>query len=262
MLVDSHCHLNLDGLSEQTSNVIHRARKVGVEYFLSVCCDLEEIPDLQKIASLDEKVFISVGVHPNVEFHEEREPSIEDLVKFSSYKHVIALGETGLDYFRTSSGQDWQKERFRNHIRASVESKKPLIIHSRAAPQDTINIMKETEAHNAGGVMHCFSENWETAKAALDMGFYISFSGNVTFKRSDDLRDIAKQIPNDRILIETDSPYLAPVPYRGTLNEPSLIINTAQMLADLRSVSLEEFAELTTSNFFRLFKSAKNLDNE
>jgi TatD DNase family protein len=253
-LVDSHCHINFDPLGEETGAVLQRARENGVQHMLCVSVNLEDYPQVLELARQHENVFASAGVHPNEK--EGRDPTTEELVDLARDPAVVAIGETGLDYFRSEEAMDWQHERFRKHIRAAIAAGKPLIIHTRDAARDTMDILREESARDAGGVMHCFVEDWEVATQALDIGFYISFSGIVTFKNAGDLREVARKVPRDRILVETDSPYLAPVPYRGKTNEPSYVRFVAEALAELRKEDLEEFCEQTTDNFFRLFSSA------
>ncbi|MBX3708857.1 MAG: TatD family hydrolase [Gammaproteobacteria bacterium] len=255
-LVDSHCHLDLLDLTldhGSLDQVLSRAQAHGVQYFLNVCVKLSDFPLLLRTAEAYPFVSASVGSHPN-EQHEE--VSLDALVKLAENNKVVAIGETGLDYFRSTGDLAWQRDRFRTHIHAAKESQKPLIIHTRDAKQDTIHIMQEEDASQAGGVMHCFTEDWDTAKQALDLNFYISFSGIVTFKNATTIQEVAKRVPMDRILIETDSPYLAPHPQRGKPNEPSYIRYTAEYIASLRNMNIDEFAAQTTQNFFRLFKGA------
>jgi len=254
LLVDSHCHLNFDPLGDNVVEVLRRARENGVGHMLCVSVDIENYPQVLALAEQHSNVFASVGVHPN---HRDcHDPKADELIELATSNHVVAIGETGLDYFRSEGEQDWQQQRFRQHIAASRESGKPLIIHMREAAKDTLEIMKTDQARDAGGVMHCFADDWETAHAALDMGFYISFSGIVTFKSAESLREVALKVPADRLLVETDSPYLAPVPYRGKSNEPAWVKYVAECLAQLRQTSYEQFAEITTGNFFRLFSHA------
>lgn len=257
MIVDSHCHLNClkdaDDIGGVTSYV-DRAREQGVSHFLCVSIDWETYPVVKSIATQIENVFASVGVHPN---HDEGyEPSLDDLLGQAQAKEVIAIGETGLDYFRSEGDLKWQRDRFATHIAASRQCGKPLIIHTREAQKDTIDMMRSEKAIDAGGVMHCFTESWEMAKDAMDMGFYISFSGIVTFKSATQLQDVARRVPLDRMLVETDSPYLAPVPFRGKQNEPAYVKNVVDFVAELRGVHAEEIAAATTENFFNLFNSA------
>lgn len=254
MLVDSHCHLDridLTPYDNDLGNAIRAAEENGVERILCVAIDRGNIPDVLAIAERFPNVYASVGVHPNED--DPVEVTAEELLRLAQHPRVIAIGETGLDYFRSDEGQEWQIQRFRNHISAAKQCGKPLIIHSRDARADTIRVMREEGAEEAGGVMHCFVEDWETARAALEMGFYISFSGIVTFRNAEELREVAKQVPADRLLVETDAPYLAPVPHRGKSNQPAWVRDVAQLLAEIRGVSLEELAAQTTGNFNRLF---------
>jgi TatD DNase family protein len=258
MLVDSHCHLNLLDLSEfeqDLDKVIHLAHANGVDKMLCVCVELQDIPELYKIAERYADVKISVGVHPNTDM--KKEPDAEYLAQLAQHPACIAIGETGLDYYRTETeaARQLQCVRFREHIRASLATQKPLIIHTRQAADDTLLVMKEEHADEIGGVMHCFSENWEVAQRALDLNFYISFSGIVTFKNAEQLRDVAQKVPLDRILIETDSPYLAPVPFRGKQNHPALVKYVAIALSELRGETFEKIAAQTTDNFNRCFRS-------
>lgn len=222
---------------------------------LCVSVNLEDFPEVKSLAEQFDHVFASVGVHPC--YQDVQEPTIELLIELGSDKRIVAIGETGLDYFRTE-GEDmaWQHQRFRNHIAAGRALNKPLIIHTRAAADDTMRMLKEEGADECRGVMHCFAENWDVAKKALDLGFYISFSGIVTFKSATEVQEVAKKCPADRILVETDAPYLAPVPHRGKLNEPAYVAHTAQFVADLKGIPQEEFAATTTDNFFNLFTHA------
>lgn len=255
-LVDSHCHLNLLDLSPDDNNlnkVIERAQANDVHYFLNVCVKLSDFPQLLKTAEAYPFVSTSVGLHPN-EMDEQVDEST--LIQMAQPNKVVAIGETGLDYFRSTGDLNWQHERFRAHIRAAKFLKKPLIIHTRDAKQDTLRIMKEEGANEIGGVMHCFTEDWETAKQALDLNFSISISGIVTFKSATVIQEVAKHLPMDRMLIETDSPYLAPNPHRGKPNEPAYVRHTAEYIANLRNMPVEELATQTTENFFNLFRGA------
>lgn len=257
MLIDSHCHLNFIDLTDfnnDLNQVISRARELGVVHFLSVCVELNDYPILCQIAETYPDISISVGLHPNSLIAVE--PTADQLVNLAKHPACIAIGETGLDYYRTetASAQEIQKLRFRAHIQASLASSNPLIIHTRQAAKDTLLLMKEERAEDIGGVMHCFAEDWDVAKRALDMNFYISLSGIVSFKNATALHEVAKKIPKDRLLIETDSPYLAPVPYRGKQNHPALVKYVALALSELRQVSYEEIAQQTTENFYRCFK--------
>ncbi len=256
-LVDSHCHLDFDPLGEQLVEVLARARDAGVGHMLCVSVTLEKYPKIQEITEQYSHIFSSVGVHPNE--REGRDPDVDELVKLAANPSVVAIGETGLDYYRSQGDMRWQQDRFRRHIRAARQARKPLIIHTRDATQDTLAIMREENAGLAGGVMHCFTESWDVAKAAMDLGFYISFSGIVTFANANALREVAAKVPDDRLLVETDSPYLAPVPYRGKTNEPAYVKHVAERLAEVRGVALDHIATVTTQNFFNLFQSAQRL---
>lgn len=254
-LVDSHCHIDFPNFAEQRDELLVNAAKAGVEYMLCVAVNLEDYPNVLELARNHENLFASVGVHPNTT--EGEDPSVARLVELGSDADVIAIGETGLDYFRSSGDLDWQRQRFIRHIQAARELQKPIIVHSRNAPEDTIKILRDANASEASGVMHCFTGDYEMAKASLDMGFYISFSGIVTFRNATDLAEVSKKIPLDRILVETDAPYLAPVPMRGKENQPAFVRHTAEFLAGLRNLPFNEFAATTTENFFRLFSTAK-----
>jgi TatD DNase family protein len=251
MYVDSHCHLDFPELSERLPEVLANMAAAEVEHALCVSVTLEDWPRVAAIARAHPQLSASVGVHPDSSDVEE--PSVERLVALSRTEKIVAIGETGLDYFRASGDMSWQRERFRTHIRAARECGKPLIIHTRAAAEDTLRIMREEGAGEAGGVMHCFTEDWETAQAAMDLGFHISISGIVTFKNAAVVRDVAARVPDERLLIETDSPYLAPVPFRGKTNEPARVIHVAATVAVLRDTPVEAVAATTTANFNRLF---------
>ena len=253
-LVDSHCHINFDPLGDEVEQVIARAVEAGVNHMLCVSVNLEDYPQVLELATRFDNVFASVGVHPNEQ--EGHDPDVEELTALASDPHVVAIGETGLDYYRTEEKMDWQHDRFRVHIEAAKQSAKPLIVHTRDSSADTLQLMEEEGARDAGGVMHCFVEDWDTAKRAMDLGFYISFSGIVTFKNAKELQEVARKVPLDRMLVETDSPYLAPVPFRGKTNEPAYTRNVAEFIASLRDISLEEVATNTTHNFYQLFRSA------
>ena len=256
VLVDSHCHIDFPNFAGQRDELLANAAKAGVGYMLCVAVNLEDFPNVLELARSHANLFASVGVHPNTTDAED--PSVARLVQLGSDADVIAIGETGLDYFRSSGDLDWQRQRFATHIQAAKELEKPIIVHSRNAPKDTIKILQDGNANEAGGVMHCFTGDYEMAKASLDLGFYISFSGIVTFKNATDLAEVSKKIPLDRMLVETDAPYLAPVPMRGKENQPAFVRHTAEFLAGLRNLSFEEFATITTENFFRLFTTAKS----
>lgn len=254
-LVDSHCHINFEPLGDDVAAILDAAKLQEVETFLCVAINLEAFPEVLSLAERFEEVYASVGVHPNE--RDVREPSVDELVTLSAHQRVIAIGETGLDYFRSEGDLDWQRERFRRHIRAANSAGLPIIVHCRDAADDTMTILREEGADGCGGVMHCFAEDWHTASQALDLGFYISFSGIVTFKSAETLRDVARRVPEDRILVETDAPYLAPVPMRGKTNQPAYVRHTAECVAALRDCSLEAIATATTDNFFRLFGKAR-----
>jgi TatD DNase family protein len=254
MLIDSHCHLNFPELAQNIHAIRQSMHDERVGYALCVSVTLDKFPEILNLAKQYENFYASVGVHPDYEHIEE--PTIDTLVTLADHPKVIAIGETGLDYFRLKGDLEWQRERFRTHIRAAIIAGKPLIIHTRNAVDDTLKIMREEGVERAGGVLHCFTESLEMALAAIEMGFYISFSGIVTFKNALDLKEVAKQIPLERLLVETDSPYLAPVPFRGKTNQPAYVKYVAQEIANLRGISVEEVAEVTTANFFTLFKQA------
>lgn len=255
-LVDSHCHLDRLNLDKHGSlaAAIQAAHDNGVGHMLCVAINLEQLPGMIAAVEGFDEVSISVGVHPTET--EGHDPSVEELLELARHPKVVAIGETGLDYYHCKGDMGWQHDRLRRHIEAAKQCRKPLIIHTRESGADTLRILEEEDARDAGGVMHCFVEDWATAKRALDIGFYISFSGIVTFKNAAELRDVAMQVPLDRILIETDSPYLAPVPYRGKPNEPAYVRYVAETLAELRGLSLEELGQQTTANFQTLFASA------
>ncbi len=255
MYVDSHCHLDFPELAQNLPDILGRMAQNQVSHALVVSVNLPDWPRLLELVQPHPNLYASVGVHPDYE--DTPEPSVEQLAQLAESPKVVAIGETGLDYFRLSEPLEWQRERFRTHIRASRASGLPLIIHTRQASEDTLRIMKEEGAEQYGGVMHCFTESWEVARAAMDMNFYISLSGIVTFKKAQDLQDLACRMPLDRLLIETDSPYLAPVPHRGKLNDPSKVMHVAEKIADLRGVSAQEIGQRTTDNFFNLFSKIK-----
>lgn len=251
MLIDSHCHLDFPELAGRLDEVFARMRENQVTHALCVSVNLGDFPQVLALAAAHAHLYASVGVHPD--YPDVAEPSVDDLVQLAQHPKIVAIGETGLDYYRLTGDLEWQRARFRNHIRAARECRKPLIIHTRAAAEDTIRIMQEEGAGVAGGVMHCFTETWEVAQAALDMGFYISFSGIVTFKNAKSLKEVAQKVPLDRMLIETDSPYLAPVPFRGKTNEPGFVKHVAEEIARLRSCDTAVIAQHTTNNFNKLF---------
>lgn len=259
MFVDSHCHLDFPELSEQYPDIQLKMKQNKVSHALCVSVNLPDWPGLMKMVERHDELWASVGVHPDYE--DTTEPKVEDLVRLSQHDKVVAIGETGLDYYRLTGDLEWQRERFRTHIRAARHAGLPLIIHTRSASADTIAIMKEEGADTSGGVMHCFTESWEVAQAALDLNFYISFSGIVTFKSATELQEVAKKVPMDRLLIETDSPYLAPVPFRGKRNDPSYVIHVAEKIANLRGVPLSDIEQHSTDNFFNLFNKINRILN-
>jgi TatD DNase family protein len=255
MLVDSHCHLNFPELIANMEAIRHSMAEHEVHHALCISVTLGEFPQVLAVAEAYDNIYASVGVHPDYE--DEGEIAVDELVRLASHPKVIAIGETGLDYFRLTGDLEWQRDRFRNHIRAAILADKPLIIHTRSAAEDTIRIMREENAQRVGGVMHCFTESIEVAMQAIELGFYISFSGIVTFKNATSLKEVAKQVPLDRILVETDSPYLAPVPFRGKTNQPAYVKYVAEEVARLREMPYEVLAKATTDNFFKLFKQAR-----
>ena len=263
MYTDSHCHLNFPELMSQLDSIQQAMEAAQVTRALCICTTMEDFDSVHGLAMAHDNMWATVGVHPDNEG--VREPSLQDLLDGAARAKVVAIGETGLDYYqmderkggRTIADMEWQRERFRTHIRAARQTGLPLVIHTRQASDDTIAILKEEGesggAGSAGGVFHCFTESMQVAKAALDLGFYISLSGILTFKTAADLREVAKFVPDDRLLIETDSPYLAPVPYRGKLNNPSYVPYVAKLLGELRGSTSEAIGELTTRNFLNLF---------
>ena len=256
MFIDSHCHLDFPEFQSRLPEVLANMEAAKVSHALCVSVDIPDFPNVLKLAQENANLYASVGVHPDYE--DTPEPTEEFLVNTASANSkIVAIGETGLDYYRMGDrsyeSMEWQRERFRTHIRAALNAKKPLIIHTRSASADTIQIMKEEGADAIGGVMHCFTESWEVAEAALNMGFYISFSGIVTFKNAKALKAVAQKVPLERMLIETDSPYLAPGKFRGKRCEPAYVVETARVLAEVRGVSPDDIARQTTENFFRLF---------
>ncbi len=261
MFVDSHCHINFPELAARMPELLANMQQNQVSHALCVSVDLPSFPEVLALAEQYPHLFASVGVHPD--YPDTPEPDVALLQRLADHPKVIAIGETGLDYYRLEGDLEWQRERFRTHIAAARLTQKPLIIHTRAAAADTLAIMRDSGAAvqdgGPGGVMHCFTESLEVAQASLEMGFYISFSGIVTFKNARALQEVAQAVDLSRILIETDSPYLAPVPMRGKMNEPAWVRHVAQFLADLKGVSLQEMARISSDNFFTLFKHAKRL---
>jgi TatD DNase family protein len=256
MLVDSHCHLDFPELQADMDGVLSRMGANGVSHALTISTTLQTFPAVRRVAHAHAHIWCSAGVHPD-EQRDEREASEDELVDMASDPRVVAVGETGLDYFRVEGDTEWQRDRFRRHIRAARRVGKPLVIHTRAAAEDTLRLMREEGADAVGGVMHCFTETWEVARAAMDLGFHISLSGIVTFKNALALKDVARQLPLERMLVETDSPYLAPVPHRGKTNEPAFVRHVAEEVARLRGITLEDIAAATTRNFFALFRHAR-----
>lgn len=259
MLVDSHCHLDrldLTPFGGSIEGVLDAAQAQDVRHFLCVSINLEDYPAMLEIAESHERVSASVGLHPNEQGGHD--PDIDEIVRYAQHPKVIAIGETGLDYFRSEGDLEWQRDRFRRHIAAAKQAGKPLIIHSRDASNDTLRILAEESAADVGGVMHCFTGDWDMAKKCMDLNFHISFSGIVTFKSARELQEVALKMPEERMLVETDSPYLAPVPKRGKSNQPAYVRYVAEHIAELRGESLEETATYTTENFYRLFTGAQH----
>lgn len=254
MLVDSHCHLDFPDYISNMADVRQAMSSNDVGYALCIAVTLRDFPQVLAVAEMYPNFFASVGVHPDYE--NEALFTVDELLALADNPKVVAIGETGLDYYRLSGDLEWQRTRFRLHIRAAILAKKPLIVHTRSAAEDTLRIMREENAQLVGGVMHCFTENLEIAKQAIALGFYISFSGIVTFKNAALVKEVAKNIPLDRILLETDSPYLAPIPFRGKTNQPAYVRYVAEEVANLRGIAYDELATATTQNFFQLFKSA------
>lgn len=259
-LVDSHCHIDFPELAADIPRLLNSMRDNRVGWALCAGVTLERFPAMLDIVRSAPNLFAAVGVHPDTETDHDkpvREADVATLVDLAQDSKVIAIGETGLDYYRLTGDLEWQRERFRTHIRAAKQCGKPLIIHTRAAAADTVRVLKEEGAEQVGGVFHCFTESEEVARQALDLGFHISFSGIVTFKNAVELKAIAQWVPLDRLLVETDSPYLAPVPYRGKTNQPAYVLHVAEEIARLRELPLEAVAEASTANFFRLFSHAQ-----
>ncbi|MGB1333466.1 MAG: TatD family hydrolase [Porticoccaceae bacterium] len=258
MLVDSHCHLDRLDLSNREGGleaVIADAKQRGISHLLTVAVDLDSSKSLTELTAKYDHIYSSVGVHP-LQDEQLPLPTVEEIVALAQQPKVIAVGETGLDNFYSAESYDWQYESFTRHLLASKQVAKPVIVHTRDAREETIKLLKQHQTDSAG-VLHCFTETWEMAKAAMEFGFYISFSGIVTFKNAADLREVVKKIPLDRILVETDSPWLAPVPFRGKQNEPKNVYEVAQCVADIKGIKIDELAEITTDNFFKLFKLSR-----
>jgi TatD DNase family protein len=250
-LVDSHCHLDFDDFRDRLPEVLANMARAGVSHALCISVTLGDFPRVLALAERHANLFATVGVHPD--YPDEGAVQTEELVRLADHPKVVAIGETGLDYYRLGGDLEWQRERFRAHIRAARACGKPLVVHTRSAAADTLRIMREEGAGEAGGVMHCFTETLDVARAAMELGFHVSFSGIVTFKNASDLREVAKALPLDRILVETDAPYLAPVPHRGKVNEPAYVRHVAEAVAAIRGLTLDVLADATTTNFFRLF---------
>jgi TatD DNase family protein len=255
MLIDSHCHLDRLELTPYGGNLdgaIAHAHQRGVDLMLCVSINMENFPAVRAIAERYDEVYASVGVHPND--NDGHDPFLDELIQLADHPKVIAIGETGLDYFRSEGDLEWQRERFRRHIAAAKLTGKPLIVHSREAREDTLRVLEEERANEVGGIMHCFVEDMATAERAMALGFLISFSGIVTFRNAAALQEVARHIPHDKLLVETDAPYLAPIPYRGKPNEPAYVRDVAEFVANLRGVSVELLSEQTSNNFRRLFR--------
>jgi TatD DNase family protein len=253
MLIDSHCHIDFPELAGNLASVFELMRANQVERALCVSVSLENFPRIRELAETYPEVYASVGVHPDHDNAGTVNP--DQLARLADHPRVIAIGETGLDYFRLKGDLEWQRERFRTHIRAALQCGKPLIVHTREASADTIRIMREEGAQKAGGVMHCFTETWEVAQAAMDMGFYISFSGIVTFKNAKALKEVARRVPLANMLVETDAPYLTPVPHRGKINQPGYVRHVAEEIAQIKVVALDQVANSTSENFIKLFNA-------
>ena len=255
MLIDSHCHLDRIDLApyqNDFANFMLAAKDSQIEHLLTIAIDLESYPAMLSLVSDYPQISVTVGVHPNEQ--DGKDPTVDELIALGKLDKVIGIGETGLDYFRSEGNLTWQQQRFRNHITAAKTLKKPLIVHTRDAKKDTLRILKEENAAEVGGIIHCFTEDWEFAQSALEMNFYISFSGIVTFNSAKEIKEVAKKVPADRYLIETDSPYLAPVPYRGKPNYPTYVRYVAEHIAELRGTSFNDIAEQSSANFRTLFK--------
>lgn len=252
VFIDSHCHLDFPDLAGRIDEILLRMSENAVDFAMCISVTMEDFPGVLALAEAHGRLWATVGVHPD--YQDIDEPDVERLVRLAAHPRILAIGETGLDYYRLEGDLEWQRERFRTHIRAARACGKPLVVHTRAASADTLRLLREEGADAVGGVMHCFTEDWETARAAMDLGFMISFSGIVTFKSAKDLREVAAKVPDDRLLIETDSPYLAPVPFRGRTNEPAFVRHVAECLAEVRGTDAARIGALTTENFHRVFK--------
>lgn len=255
MIVDSHCHLDFPDLAQRLPEVLQRMQDNDVGVAVCIGVNLEDFPRVLALAEQDQRLYATVGVHP--EYTEVEEPDVARLLALAAHPKVIAIGETGLDYYWQKDRPEWQRERFRTHIRAARACGKPLVVHTRESAEDTLRVLREEGAETVGGVMHCFTEDWEIARAALDLGFYLSFSGIVTFKNATVVKDVASRCPLDRLLVETDAPYLAPAPYRGKPNEPAYVRYVAEEIARLRGLPTDEVIAASTANFFTLFSHAR-----
>jgi TatD DNase family protein len=257
MFVDSHCHLDFPEYANQVPELLERMKAAKVTHAMCISVDMPDFPNVLALAKAYDNLFATVGTHPDYE--DTPEPTEDQLVELANHPKILAIGETGLDYYRigdrTYQQMEWQRERFRTHIRAAKRANKPLIIHTRSASEDTIRILKEEGASQVAGVMHCFTETWDVAQAAMDLGFYISFSGIVTFKNAKELQETCKKVPLNRLLIETDAPFLAPIPHRGKTNEPAWVSHVGEFIANLRGISVDEVAHASTHNFKTLFKA-------
>ena len=257
MFVDSHCHLDFPEYANQVPELLERMKAAKVTHAMCISVDMPDFPNVLALAKAYDNLFATVGTHPDYE--DTPEPTEDQLVELANHPKILAIGETGLDYYRigdrTYQQMEWQRERFRTHIRAAKRANKPLIIHTRSASEDTIRILKEEGASQVAGVMHCFTETWVVAQAAMDLGFYISFSGIVTFKNAKELQETCKKVPLNRLLIETDAPFLAPIPHRGKTNEPAWVSHVGEFIANLRGISVDEVAHASTHNFKTLFKA-------
>lgn len=255
MLIDSHCHLDAPDLATRLPEVLAAMQENAVDAAVCIGIKLEDFPKVLALAETYEHLYATAGVHP--EFQGIEEPTVERLVALADHPKVIAIGETGLDYYWQKDRPEWQRQRFRTHIRAAKTIGKPLVVHMRDATEDTLRLLAEEGGATAGGVIHCFTENWEVACQVLEMGFYLSFSGIVTFKNATAIKEVVRRAPLERILIETDSPYLAPVPFRGKTNQPAYVRYVAEEIAKLREVDFEQIADVTSDNFFRLFRAGQ-----
>lgn len=255
MYIDSHCHLDFPDLAARTDEILQRMQDNAVDAAMCISVTMEDFPAVLALAQAHPQLWATVGVHPD--YQDIDEPDVQRLMALAAHPKILAIGETGLDYYRLTGDLEWQRERFRTHIRAARACGKPLVVHTRSAAADTLRLLREEGADAVGGVMHCFTEDWDTAQAAMDLGFCISFSGIVSFKSAKALREVAARVPDERLLIETDSPYLAPVPHRGKTNEPGWVVHVAEEIARLRELPLAQVEQATTDNFFRLFRHAQ-----